>query len=275
MARSRNIKPGFFTNDALAELPALTRLLFIGLWTLVDREGRIEDRPKKIKAECMPYDDLDAEEAIASLERAGFLTRYEAGGMRCIQVQNWNKHQNPHVKEQPSTIPAPDKPGACTEVAGLIPDSGFRIPDSKDIGAHTAAEAVDNSERALSGFQPTKAGAICRAMRAAGMAQTNPGDPRLLALIEQGATEAEFVGIAGEAAAGGKGWAWVLKVLQARRADAAAIALAPAEPVKHWTETSTGIIAKGKELGLGEPNPLEQFPVYRARVLKAANVVTQ
>ena len=31
MARARNIKPGFFTNDLLAELPFETRLLFIGL----------------------------------------------------------------------------------------------------------------------------------------------------------------------------------------------------------------------------------------------------
>ena len=31
MARARNIKPGFFTNDELVELPFATRLLFIGL----------------------------------------------------------------------------------------------------------------------------------------------------------------------------------------------------------------------------------------------------
>jgi len=141
MARSRNIKPGFFTNDQLAELPALTRLLFIGLWTLVDRDGRIEDRPKKIRAECMPYDDMDAESALQALCNSGFILRYESGGTKCIQVQNWGKHQNPHVKEQPSSLPAPDKHGAstgqapdkpdeCTEVAGLIPDSLLLIPDS-------------------------------------------------------------------------------------------------------------------------------------------------
>ena len=51
MARARNIKPGFFTNDELVELPFATRLLFIGLWTIADREGRMVDRPKKIKME--------------------------------------------------------------------------------------------------------------------------------------------------------------------------------------------------------------------------------
>jgi hypothetical protein len=49
MARSRNIKPGFFTNDELAECHPLGRLLFAGLWTIADKEGRLDDRPKKLK----------------------------------------------------------------------------------------------------------------------------------------------------------------------------------------------------------------------------------
>ena len=47
MARSRNIKPSFFMNEDIIELPYEARLLFIGLWTLADREGRLENRPKK------------------------------------------------------------------------------------------------------------------------------------------------------------------------------------------------------------------------------------
>ena len=57
MARSRNIKPGFFTNDILAEVDPLGRLLFVGLWTIADREGRVEYRPKQIKIKVLPYDD--------------------------------------------------------------------------------------------------------------------------------------------------------------------------------------------------------------------------
>ena len=44
MARARLLKPGFFTNEDLCELPAFGRLLFAGLWTIADREGRLEDR---------------------------------------------------------------------------------------------------------------------------------------------------------------------------------------------------------------------------------------
>ena len=134
MARSRNIKPGFFTNDVLGELPALTRLLFAGLWTICDREGRIEDRPKKIRAEVLPYDACDADEMLNALSQSGFIDRYEVDGVRVIQVLAWDKHQNPHIKEGASTLPAKHKHQTSTvqeqcnaqplpELAGLIPDS--------------------------------------------------------------------------------------------------------------------------------------------------------
>ncbi|HBP27925.1 MAG TPA: hypothetical protein DD666_00735 [Advenella kashmirensis] len=108
MARARNIKPGFFTNDNLADINPLGRLLFIGLWTICDRSGRLEDRHRKIKAEVLPYDNCDADELLSELEKHGFILRYTSGDDRYIQVLNFNKHQNPHVKETESTIPAPD-----------------------------------------------------------------------------------------------------------------------------------------------------------------------
>ena len=150
MARSRNIKPGFFTNDVLGDLPALTRLLFAGIWTLCDREGRLADRPKKIRAEVLPYDICDPEEMLQSLEKAEFILRYEVEGVQVIQVLTWHKHQNPHMKEAASTlpppgalmakpVPEPDKNSTSTvqeqcegeplpERAGLIPS--LLIPDS-------------------------------------------------------------------------------------------------------------------------------------------------
>ena len=108
MARSRNIKPGFFRNEDLVELSFQTRLLFIGLWTVADREGRLEDRPKRIRAELFPYDmELNIDQMLNELANAGFLIRYEVDGNKCIQVVNFIKHQNPHYKEVASEIPAP------------------------------------------------------------------------------------------------------------------------------------------------------------------------
>lgn len=136
MARSRNIKPAFFTNDSLAECQPLARLLFIGLWTIADREGRLEDRPKKIKAEILPYDNIDCDFLLHELHENGFIIRYCADDISYIQVVNFVKHQNPHMKEGESTIPAPDlysaKPGnsGTSPADSLIPLIDSPIPET-------------------------------------------------------------------------------------------------------------------------------------------------
>lgn len=86
MARSRNIKPGFFTNEQLVALPFSTRLLFVGLWTLADRDGRLEDRPLKIKMQVFPGDAVDVEAGLCELATGDdpFIERYEADGLRII-----------------------------------------------------------------------------------------------------------------------------------------------------------------------------------------------
>jgi hypothetical protein len=131
MSRSRNIKPGFFKNEELAELPFEYRILFQGLWCLADRAGRLEDRPKRIKAEVFPYDDVHVSAGLDALHKASFIARYEVGGVNYIEVVNFTRHQNPHCKESVSTIPAPCSPGAIPGISGTsTADSLNLIPDS-------------------------------------------------------------------------------------------------------------------------------------------------
>ena len=117
MARTRNIKPGFFKNESLAECPPLARILFAGLWTIADRAGRLEDRPKRIKAEVLPYDECDVDVLLEHLAVRGFIVRYIVDGESYIQVAAWAKHQQPHIKESESTLPGPDKADASSELA--------------------------------------------------------------------------------------------------------------------------------------------------------------
>lgn len=132
MARARNIKPSFFHNADLVDLPVETRLLFIGLWTIADREGRLEDRPKQIKMELYPADSFDVDTLLNQLNEAGFIQRYVNNNNKYIHIVNFTKHQNPHVKEVASTIPAPDEHQTCTMQSRLIPDSPSLIPDSSE-----------------------------------------------------------------------------------------------------------------------------------------------
>ena len=123
MARSRNIKPGLFKNEILGTADPLYTLAFEGLWLLSDREGRLEDRPLRIKAETFPYrDQIDMEGILTWLQETGFILRFEASGRRYIQVVNFRKHQNPHKNETDSEIPSPDKFRISTELIGSIPD---------------------------------------------------------------------------------------------------------------------------------------------------------
>ena len=135
MARARNIKPGFFENEDLADCGLEAMLLFAGLWTLADREGRLEDRPRRIKAKLFAYFDLDVDAALDALAARGFVQRYTCDESPYIQVTNFGKHQSPHIKETPSTIPAPGQTGASTgqdetSIGAAPPDS--LIPDSQN-----------------------------------------------------------------------------------------------------------------------------------------------
>jgi len=126
MARTRNIKPGFFDNEVLGGLPPLTRLLFIGLWCIADREGRLEDRPMRIKKTLLGYDDVstsDVSKMLQALHDAGFIIRYTIDGEEYIQVVNFAKHQNPHIKEKPSEIPPPPEFQTCHNHEAIDDDS--------------------------------------------------------------------------------------------------------------------------------------------------------
>lgn len=184
MARARSLKPGFFSNEDLIELPFEFRLLFAGLWTMADRAGRLEDRPKKIKLNIFPGDNVDCEAGLTALASRGFIKRYEANGIRYIQVTNWTKHQSPHVKEAASTIPAPDEHCANTSVAALTPSS--LTPDS---GLLTADN--DNGTRVIvspAAFEPTPEAKMAKVLRDAGHMKATSIHPTLVAWVKDGFT---------------------------------------------------------------------------------------
>lgn len=150
MPRSRNIKYSFFLNDQLAEIEPIGRLFFIGLWTIADFRGGIEWRPKKIKAEILPYDECDISEIAINLDKNGFIRFYSNGEKTYLKITNFTLHQNPHKNEKLKGSDIPeytedmrqaidfegltinrDKTGGNHDENGTAPaDSCFLIPDS-------------------------------------------------------------------------------------------------------------------------------------------------
>lgn len=227
MARIRTIKPGFFTHDVIGELPQGTRLLFIGLLCHADREGRLTDRPKRIKVEILPYDDCDVNAMLDELAQAGLIERYAINGERYLQVVNFSKHQHVHPKEAPSLIPAPpciqEMPGketASPEITGKDTDEpgrkGRRSQEGKEEWCMPASPAppnpptaeetpkpyhngANNSSRAPTGALEPLIGAveqITGMKRAAGVRESDEITKQAIALRELGFSPPEAVEVA-------------------------------------------------------------------------------
>lgn len=135
--RARNIKPGFYKNEDLAECSAWARLIFPGLWMLADREGRLEDRPKRIKAELLPFDSQEIDPLLNELEARGFIHRYTVDGGNFIQITAFAVHQTPHYSEKDSVIKPPrlQESAADDDPVDSEKLSPSSPPDSKKDGA--------------------------------------------------------------------------------------------------------------------------------------------
>jgi len=161
--RARNIKPGFFDDEILAGLGPYAQLLFAGLWCLADRDGKLEDRPARIKAHIFPYYEPKPN-VITLLDKlchCHFIQRYRVGNDAFIAVIKFREHQRPHPHEAASKIPDPDNindsdvmachdnvitepyNGSKCKPDSLIPDS--LIPDSLITSAVTSDGGSDKN----------------------------------------------------------------------------------------------------------------------------------
>lgn len=111
MARIRTIKPKFFQDFRLArDLDRTQRLLYIGLWTEADDDGRFLAHPGRIKGSLFPYDDdiqgPFIESSLKTLSSTGRLRLYVVDGEPYGQLAKFAKHQKIN-RPTPSHIPPP------------------------------------------------------------------------------------------------------------------------------------------------------------------------
>lgn len=154
--RARNIKPSLFKNEVLGTADPLLTILFEGLWCEADRDGRLEDRPLRLKAEIFPYrHNADIDAMLEWLSENGFIARYEAKSAKIIQVLKFSDHQRPHKNEVPSVLPTldaskhnqgkkraqPKTQALRSDSPSLIPDSGYLIPDPLMLPSEAMSDA--------------------------------------------------------------------------------------------------------------------------------------
>ena len=116
--RIRTIKPSAFVNEDLWDLEVETGLPvfrgFVGLWTVADREGRFEWRPRPIKAAVLPYWEGDFSRVLDALATRGFIRKYTVAGRDYGLVTGFTKHQAINNKEPASELPGPHSADAET-----------------------------------------------------------------------------------------------------------------------------------------------------------------
>jgi len=98
VARIRTIKPEYFRHEKLQDLEAenpkkYCMLVFAGLWTLCDKNGVFEYRPRQMKLDILPFLKFDIADTIETLKNAGLIILYERDGMTYGQIPSFSKHQ--------------------------------------------------------------------------------------------------------------------------------------------------------------------------------------
>ena len=113
MARIRTIKPSFWGDEKIAELSRDARLLFIGLMSMADDEGRFLASHQAIAGYVFPNDanitPVKLRKWMAEIEAQGIVTTYNGGRLKYGAIPGFSKHQR-ISHPQDSTLPPP--PGA-------------------------------------------------------------------------------------------------------------------------------------------------------------------
>ena len=106
----RLVDSSMWQNEKFATLPAMARLLQIGMINHADDQGRGKAHPSLLRAEVFPYDDVtlgDVAEWLRLIEQNGTILLYSSGGKAYYQMCNWWEYQA-HQYAMPSDHPKPD-----------------------------------------------------------------------------------------------------------------------------------------------------------------------
>ena len=110
MARRRLIAPWIWQSGHFKRLNHRQRLLWIGIITRSDDEGKLKGEPAVLRAEVFPFDKISAkvvDDGLNLLHDEGMIKRYEVAGDRYILIPKWFQYQRPSHASR-SQIPNPD-----------------------------------------------------------------------------------------------------------------------------------------------------------------------
>ena len=130
MARKRMISPEIWDSENFSKLSILARLVFIGMFSNADDEGRGKAKAAFLKSKLFPYDEsmrvADVESALDEVAENMSVTMYSHDGNEYYSFDNWKKWQKVD-KPSPSNI-IPYDSESCNIIRGTFREHSPNVP---------------------------------------------------------------------------------------------------------------------------------------------------
>ena len=128
MARKRMLSPEIWESESFSSLSDFQKIVFIGLISLADDEGRGKANPSFIKSTLFPYDEnrrvAEVKSALSQIARCTSTQFYNVNGSEYYLLTSWKKWQKID-KPSKSKLPPPPNSSGVLEcgVGALLPES--------------------------------------------------------------------------------------------------------------------------------------------------------
>ena len=130
MARKRMISPEIWDSENFSKLSILAKLVFIGMFSNADDEGRGKAKAAFLKSKLFPYDEsmrvADVESALDEVAENMSVTMYSHDGNEYYSFDNWKKWQKVD-KPSPSNI-IPYDSESCNIIRGTFREHSPNVP---------------------------------------------------------------------------------------------------------------------------------------------------
>lgn len=163
MHRRRSISSGIWENEVVQALSDPAFKIWVGVWSVSDRNGVFPWRPLKWAMRFAPRNINEAEQLFQELLHGGLVEKFEAQGEAYGFSVKWSRHQDPHIDEPPvypmpssaNFTPCPPRHWTkrnakwMAEVYGLAPNTpgpkGTSAATSAGTGAHSDVDPASPS----------------------------------------------------------------------------------------------------------------------------------
>lgn len=128
MARKRMISPEIWESSSFSKLTDFAKLIFIGLISNADDEGKGKANPGYIRSKLFPNDEerrvTDIKKALSDIALTMSITFYEVNGDSLYHLTNWARWQKID-RPTPSKFPNPPKEQSAGERGSCMQNQDF------------------------------------------------------------------------------------------------------------------------------------------------------